>query len=274
MRGRRPKAPKGDHDGPGHFEGRHDDRIRSTRQRAGRHPRVAADRSTDPRTPGLADLLASRLHGLQLRPSRPGTERRHAAVRDRARGRGHRRGRRSGRRIRQPVRVFIGGGACADRGASDFPTDHEAGPLGATVHPRRECPAAGRPGRAYNTMLAEGRRGDAVEYFMEKVVGMPAEFVAAARTPALVGRQRGTGPHAAVRRRDHGRLLAPDRNAPPRSRSRRSSSTAERASASWARPPRPWRRCCPNGKRVTLPGQEHNIDPNVLAPALKEFFAS
>ena len=29
----------------------------------------------------------------------------------------------------------------------------------------------------------------------------------------------------------------------------------------------------PSGQRVTLAGQEHNIDPNVLAPALKEFYA-
>src|SRR5688500_2255270 len=33
----------------------------------------------------------------------------------------------------------------------------------------------------YETMVAEGRRGDAVEYFMSKVVGMPPEFVAGAR---------------------------------------------------------------------------------------------
>ena len=34
----------------------------------------------------------------------------------------------------------------------------------------------------YETMIAEGRRGDAAEYFMSKVVGMPPEFVADART--------------------------------------------------------------------------------------------
>ena len=34
----------------------------------------------------------------------------------------------------------------------------------------------------YHTMLAEGRRGDAAQYFMEKVVGMPPEFVAGARS--------------------------------------------------------------------------------------------
>ena len=34
----------------------------------------------------------------------------------------------------------------------------------------------------YERMIAEGRRGDAAEYFMTKVVGMPPEFVADART--------------------------------------------------------------------------------------------
>jgi hypothetical protein len=29
----------------------------------------------------------------------------------------------------------------------------------------------------------------------------------------------------------------------------------------------------PNRQRQTLAGQEHNIDPTVLTPALKEFFA-
>ena len=36
---------------------------------------------------------------------------------------------------------------------------------------------------------AEGRRGDAVEYFMAKVVGMPAEFVGFARSAAVVAAQ-------------------------------------------------------------------------------------
>ena len=34
----------------------------------------------------------------------------------------------------------------------------------------------------YETMVAEGRRGDAAEYFMAKVVGMPPDFVAYAKS--------------------------------------------------------------------------------------------
>ena len=36
--------------------------------------------------------------------------------------------------------------------------------------------------RTYTEMVSAGRRGDAVEFFMAKVVGLPAEFVAYART--------------------------------------------------------------------------------------------
>ena len=43
----------------------------------------------------------------------------------------------------------------------------------------------------YERMIAEGRRGDAAEYFMTKVVGMPPEFVADARTqPWWAARKR------------------------------------------------------------------------------------
>jgi len=40
----------------------------------------------------------------------------------------------------------------------------------------------------YETMVAEDRRGDAVEYFMSKVVGMPPEFVAGARSQPWWGK--------------------------------------------------------------------------------------
>ena len=64
----------------------------------------------------------------------------------------------------------------------------------------------------YERMIAEGRRGDAAEYFMSKVVRMPPEFVADARNAAVVGRAGGDRPHARVRRPHHGRLLHPDRD--------------------------------------------------------------
>ena len=74
----------------------------------------------------------------------------------------------------------------------------------------------------YETMVAEGRRGDAAEYFMTKVVGMPPEFVAQARTAAVVAEPGGARAHARVRRADHGRLLASDRPGGLRQGARRS----------------------------------------------------
>jgi alpha-beta hydrolase superfamily lysophospholipase len=41
----------------------------------------------------------------------------------------------------------------------------------------------------YNEMISAGHRGDAVEYFMTKVVGLPPEFVAYARTQPFWQRQ-------------------------------------------------------------------------------------
>jgi pimeloyl-ACP methyl ester carboxylesterase len=122
----------------------------------------------------------------------------------------------------------------------------------------------------YNTMLAEGRRGDAAQYFMEKVVGMPAEFVAGARSqpwwPATEALAH-TLPYDATVMGDY-------------------SLPVERANAvtiptivfdggasfGFMGPTADaLAKALPHGQRRTLEGQEHNIDPNVLAPAMKEF---
>lgn len=124
----------------------------------------------------------------------------------------------------------------------------------------------------YNTMLAEGRRGDAAQYFMEKVVGMPAEFVAGARSQpwwAATEALAHTLPYDATIMGDYS--LPTDR------------ATAVTiptlvldggASFGFMGPTADaLAKVLPQGKRRTLAGQEHNIDPDVLAPALKEFFA-
>ena len=61
--------------------------------------------------------------------------------------------------------------------------DRQARAVGAALHPRTAVPKPPADQvEQYETMIAEGRRGDAAEYFMSKVVGMPPEFVADART--------------------------------------------------------------------------------------------
>jgi len=125
----------------------------------------------------------------------------------------------------------------------------------------------------YNTMLAEGRRGDAAQYFMEKVVRMPAEFVASARTQPWWAANEAlahTLPYDATIMGDYS--LPTDRAA---------AVTIPTlvldggASFGFMLPTADaLAKVLPRGQRRTLAGQEHNIDPNVLAPALKEFFSA
>jgi pimeloyl-ACP methyl ester carboxylesterase len=124
----------------------------------------------------------------------------------------------------------------------------------------------------YNTMLAEGRRGDAAQYFMEKVVRMPAEFVAGARTQpwwAATEALAHTLPYDATIMGDYS--LPADRAAAvtiPTLVLDGGASFGFMGPTADA-----LAKVLPHGQRRTLDGQEHNIDPSVLTPALKEFFA-
>jgi pimeloyl-ACP methyl ester carboxylesterase len=125
----------------------------------------------------------------------------------------------------------------------------------------------------YERMLAEGRRGDAAQYFMEKVVGMPAEFVAGARNQpwwAATEALAHTLPYDATIMGDYSLPTA----------------TAAKVSAPtlvidgggsfgfMAQAANALAEALPHGQRRTLVGQDHNVDAAVLAPALREFFAS
>ena len=247
---------------PGHFEGRH---RRSRSIGSGDGPPVilvcggSVDRMSNA---GLADILASDFTVLQLRPPRPRPQRRHAAVRGRAGDRGHRRRRRGGRRIGPPVRLVVGRGAGADAAAASCPADHEARALGAAVHPRRDRAAAGRPGRAVRHDAGRGpprRRGRVLHGEGRRHAGRVRRR---RPEPAVVGGDRGPRPHA---RRTTRRSWATTRcrpKRPRRSRSRRWSSTAGRASGSWARRPTPSRRPCPNGRAPDArgPGAQRRSD--------------
>jgi pimeloyl-ACP methyl ester carboxylesterase len=124
----------------------------------------------------------------------------------------------------------------------------------------------------YNTMLAEGRRGDAAQYFMEKVVGMPAEFVAGARTQPWW-----PGAEALAHTLPYDATIMGDYSLPTERAKAVSIPTVVLdggASFGFMGPTADaLAKVLPHGERVTLEGQEHNIDPNVLAPALKAFFA-
>jgi pimeloyl-ACP methyl ester carboxylesterase len=124
----------------------------------------------------------------------------------------------------------------------------------------------------YERMIAEGRRGDAVEYFMSKVVGMPPEFVAGARAQPFWAATEALAHTLAYDARIMRDYAVP----------------TERAAA--VKVPTlviaggadiPWMRqtaqklaeALPNGQARFLEGQGHDVDPAVLASVLKEFFA-
>jgi pimeloyl-ACP methyl ester carboxylesterase len=123
----------------------------------------------------------------------------------------------------------------------------------------------------YNRMIAEGRRGDAVEYFMTKVVGMPAEFVAQARTQPWWPAQEAlahTLAYDATIMRDYSLPtdLASSVKAPTLVIAGGASFPFMRETAEALA------QAVPNGTTRTLEGQTHDVSPAVIAPVLVEFF--
>jgi pimeloyl-ACP methyl ester carboxylesterase len=124
----------------------------------------------------------------------------------------------------------------------------------------------------YETMVAEGRRGDAVEFFMARVVGMPAEFVAGARTQPWWGATEALAHTLAYDARIMGDYEIPvDRVANVKVPTLVVAGGADM----------PFMRetaqaladALPDGQVRFLDGQGHNVDMTILAPVLKEFLA-
>jgi pimeloyl-ACP methyl ester carboxylesterase len=120
-------------------------------------------------------------------------------------------------------------------------------------------------------MVAEGRRGDAVEYFMTKVIGMPPEVVAGARTQPWWPATEALAPTLAYDARIMGDYTIPrDLVA-----SVKVPTLVVAGGADF-----PWMRqtaetlaeALPDGEVRILEGQGHDVDPGVLAPVLSEFF--
>lgn len=123
----------------------------------------------------------------------------------------------------------------------------------------------------YNELVAAGRRGDAVEFFMTKVVGMPAEFVAEARNAPWWPAQEALAHTLAYDATIMGDYSLPTE----RAASVKAPTLVIAGGADF-----PWMRetaqalaeALPDGQTRTLEGQGHDVDPAVLAPALVEFF--
>jgi pimeloyl-ACP methyl ester carboxylesterase len=125
----------------------------------------------------------------------------------------------------------------------------------------------------YERMIAEGRRGDAAEYFMSKVVGMPPEFVADARNQPWWAAQEAIAHTLAYDARIMGDYSIPTETAgavkaPTMVLAGGADMPFMRASAEALAD------AIPDGEVRFLDGQGHDVDPTVLAPALKEFFTS
>ncbi len=124
----------------------------------------------------------------------------------------------------------------------------------------------------YEEMVAEGRRGDAVEYFMSKVVGMPPEVVAGARSQPYWAATEALAHTLAYDARIMGDYTVPT----DRAAAVKVPTLVIAGGADF-----PWMRdtaqkladALPDGEARILEGQGHDVDPAALAPVLKEFFA-
>ena len=125
--------------------------------------------------------------------------------------------------------------------------------------------------RIYREFVSAGRRDAAAEYFMAKVVGLPPEFVAQARNSPWWPAQEALAHTLA-----YDATIMGDYSLPAKLAATVTTPTLVAAGgATWD-----WMRATaealakalPHGEYRVLPGQEHNVDPTVLAQALTEFF--
>jgi pimeloyl-ACP methyl ester carboxylesterase len=142
--------------------------------------------------------------------------------------------------------------------------------------PYIQDPAARPPAdqvQQYERMIAEGRRGDAAEYFMAKVVRMPPEFVAQARSMPWWPAQEALAHTLAYDARIMGDYSLPAKQAasvtiPTLVLTGGSSFPFMHETA------KALVDVLPKGQYRLLEGQSHDVAPDVIGPALAEFFAA
>jgi pimeloyl-ACP methyl ester carboxylesterase len=159
----------------------------------------------------------------------------------------------------------------------------EAAAAGASVdrlvlwEPPYNLDPAGRPPadtvEQLDRMVSEGRRGDAAEFFMTQMVRLPAEFVAYARTQPWWAAQEAIAHTLAYDARVMG-----DYSVPTETAARVTCPTlilTGGASFAFFRPTaEALVAAMPDARAEVLEGQEHNVDPAVLGPAMAEFLRS
>ena len=126
--------------------------------------------------------------------------------------------------------------------------------------------------KVYADFVEAGRRDQAVEYFMSKVVGLPPEFVAGARRAPFWQSQLELAHTLAYDATVMGDYSLPTERAEA-VRIPTIVITGSASFGSMAPTADALAKLIPGAQRRTLEGQQHNFDPAVLAPVLKEFFS-
>ncbi len=127
--------------------------------------------------------------------------------------------------------------------------------------------------KTFSDLVAAGKRGDAAEYFMAKVVGMPPEFVAQARSSPWWPAQEALAHTLA-----YDATIMGDYSLPTERAAQVTIPTLVLdggASFPFLHPTaQALAAALPNGRQRTLEGQSHDVAAEVLAPALEEFFTA
>jgi len=126
-------------------------------------------------------------------------------------------------------------------------------------------------------LVAEGRRGDAVALFLTEAARVPAEYLAPMRQNAPMW----SGFEAVAHTLPYDGALTPGVAGDPLPPAERWSKVAAPVLVVDGGASPPWFRvgadalaaALPNARRATLPDQQHDVAPEVLAPALRAWFA-
>jgi pimeloyl-ACP methyl ester carboxylesterase len=140
-----------------------------------------------------------------------------------------------------------------------------------SVNGRPDLPAD--TASVYRELVEAGRRGDAVEYFMSKVVGLPPDFVAGARQAPWWSQQEALAHTLAYDATVMGDYTLPTEIA----KSVTVPTLIVVGGASFGfmtETADALAKLIPNAQRATLEGQQHNVDPSALAPVLHRFFTN
>lgn len=121
-------------------------------------------------------------------------------------------------------------------------------------------------------LVAEGRRGDAAAYFMADMVRLPAEFVGFARTQPWWAAQEALAHTLAYDARVMGDYSVPVDKA-ARIAAPTLILTGSASFALFKPTAEALASAIPDGRSAVLEGQEHNVDPAKLGPAMVAFLA-